>query len=640
MSVPELVRAAQRGDRAAVEQLVAEHLTLVYNVVGRALNGHADVDDVVQETFIQVMRDLHSLRDPQRFRAWLLAIAHRQVRVHLRARRRLAGRQRDSAADLPDPGSDFAARTVTEFMLTGQRRELVEAARWLDDDDRMLLALWWQETAGEITRAELAAALHVSTGHAAVRVKRMRDQLDAIRVVLRALQAGTCPELARTIASWPGRPDALWRKRLIRHTRGCPRCEPHRQGLIAPEHLLFGLAPVPIALAGVVHGLGMPPAKTAAALVPGKLTAAAVAALVAAGGAFSYAVTRDPETRPSPPSTTIVAAPDGTSAGDGTLDRPYTVARAVEVVRPGQTIALRGGTYRLTDPIVITTSGSARNRITLAGYQAERPVLDASALPDDKWAVTHEADFWTVRDLAVTGSLSHAYVCVSCAGTVFQRLALHGNVRGALTLRDPGTVANQVLDCDFFDNRGTGLGIKFGSGAGNLVRGNRAFRNGDNGFDFGDFASPVTLDTNWSFDNAINGFALGGGDPAPRAAHVLRNNAAWANAGHGFSDDENAAPIRLIGNTAWRNRVAGFSLPSGVAHLRGNVAAGNRTPVILTSRADAAGNTWHRGAIAPATVFRSTDPASAEGPRRPDGSLPVTSFLVSRSGSGATMRTP
>ncbi|MEV6304497.1 sigma-70 family RNA polymerase sigma factor [Actinoplanes sp. NPDC051861] len=632
MSVTELVLAAQRGDRAATERLAAEHLALVYNVVGRALNGHADVDDVVQETFVHMVRGLPALRDPERFRAWLLAIAQRQVRLHLRARRRFLGHRRDLDADVPDPAGDFASRTVAEFLLTGQRREVAEAARWLDDGDRLLLALWWQEASGQITRAQLAGALGVSGKHAAVRVKRMRDQLEAARVVVRALHAGTCPELASAVATWDGRADSRWRKRLARHTRGCARCSAYRSGLISPEQLLLGLVPVPIALAGLVHGIG---ATSSASLLPVKLIAATMATLLIAGGAFGYA-TSTPAGTPQPsPTSTVVAAPDGTSAGDGTLARPFTLARAVGVVRPGQTIALRGGTYRLTDPIVITTSGDARNRITLTGFRDERPVLDASALPDDKWAVTHEADFWTVRGLAVTGSLSHAYVCISCTGTVFDRLALYGNVRGGLTLRDPGTVGNQVLDSDFFANRGTGLTVKFGTGAGNVVRGNRAFGNGDNGFDLGDFASPVTVDSNWSFGNGVCGFALGGGDPAPRAAHVVRNNAAWENELHGFSDDENTAAIRLTGNTAWRNRGAGFSMPSGSAHLRGNVAAGDRTPADLAGEADAAGNAWHRGEAA---IFRSTDPAGAEGPRRPDGSLPQTSFLVSRSGLGATMR--
>jgi hypothetical protein len=52
----DLVRAAQAGERRALDELVAGEFARVYNVVGRALNGHADVDDVVQETLVRVSR--------------------------------------------------------------------------------------------------------------------------------------------------------------------------------------------------------------------------------------------------------------------------------------------------------------------------------------------------------------------------------------------------------------------------------------------------------------------------------------------------------------------------------------------------------------------------------------------------------
>src|ERR1700743_424568 len=75
----ETVIAARRGDRKALDALVAGDLPLLYNIVGRAMNGHADVDDVVQETLVRVMRGLPDLRDPTAFRSWLVAIAIRQV---------------------------------------------------------------------------------------------------------------------------------------------------------------------------------------------------------------------------------------------------------------------------------------------------------------------------------------------------------------------------------------------------------------------------------------------------------------------------------------------------------------------------------------------------------------------------------
>src|ERR1700722_13237237 len=159
------VVAAQRGDRSALNELAAAYLPLVYNIVGRAMNGHPDVDDVVQETMLRAVRGVAELRDPAAFRSWRVAIAIRQVRDSYRDR--LA---QPPAVESEVPSPDFADQTITRLGLTGQRLETAAATRWLDDEDRPVLALWWQEAAGEISRAELAVALGISPAHAAVRV--------------------------------------------------------------------------------------------------------------------------------------------------------------------------------------------------------------------------------------------------------------------------------------------------------------------------------------------------------------------------------------------------------------------------------------------------------------------------------------
>lgn len=706
LDVTALVRAAQAGSRDALDELVAAHLPVIYNVISRALNGHADVDDLVQETMVRVIGGLPGLRDPDRFRSWAVTIAYRQLHLYLRNRRKAMVRVEEAPPDVPDPGGDFAEQTVTALVLSGQRRELAEAVRWLEDADRRLLALWWQEAAGELTRAELAEALDVKPKHAAVRVRRLRERLDAARGVVRALRARPrCADLSGMLQGWNGVADALWRKRLIRHTRDCPQCSVHRHGLATLEDLVLGATALPVPVA-VMEGLRIAveaaaPATQAAPslltqlyhVVQNKLAVTAAATAVASGG-FAYAVYHEPApppggataiasptaaTRtlvpvppalaPSPTATAAAApvtgvakadvyvAPDGSDRNDGSLRRPYaTIGKAVSVVRPGQTIALRGGTYRPTEPIAIDTSGDPAHRITLSSYRDERPVIDASRVPAESWTFTHRGGHWTVQGLEIMNSRSHAYVCVSCRGNVFRRLSIHDNVRSGLTLRDPGTVDNQVLDSDFYRNydpadqgrSGVGLAIKFGSGAGNVVRGCRAFDNADSGFDLGRFAGAVRLEYNWAYGNGVNrwnapawqsnadGFHLGGEAAAP---HVLRHNAAWANVGNGFSDGGNSGRLELSNNTAFRNGEAGFHLPTAATTVRSNAAVDNARPADLHGDAGSSRNTWDGGDWT-AAVFESTDPTGAQGSRRPDGRLPATDYLTTGRGVGASMREP
>ncbi|MFI2760550.1 sigma-70 family RNA polymerase sigma factor [Streptomyces echinatus] len=282
-----LVNAARAGDPAAQDALVSAYLPLVYNIVGRALNGSVDVDDVVQETMLRALGSLGDLRTPESFRSWLVAIAMNRVRAHWQDRQ-VAPDAVDEAADVADPGADFVDLTIVRLQLSGQRQETARATRWLEPEDREVLSLWWLECAGELTRAEVATALGVSPQHTAVRVQRMKARLEAARVVVRALDTRPpCEELRGVLAAWDGLPSALWRKRIARHARDCVRCGGLWSGLLPAEGLLAGLALVGVSSALLATTRSAVTGTTAAGSavpLPADMETAHLAADMGAGG--------------------------------------------------------------------------------------------------------------------------------------------------------------------------------------------------------------------------------------------------------------------------------------------------------------------------------------------------------------------
>ena len=334
-----VVAAAQAGDEQALDELVARHLPLVYNLVGRALNGHPDVDDVVQETMLRVVHGIDALRDPTRFRSWLVTIALRQINDRWRARQSgpMSLNALGPGREVPDPNADFVELTITRLGLSGERREVAEATAWLDLEDRRVLSLWWLEAAGELTRAELTAALGLSAAHAAVRVQRVKNQLTTARGVVRALsRKPRCPELAEILERWDGGPSALWRKRISRHSRDCTNCGTRSARMTPAEALLAGIgmipppsavaAHIPMSLGASSAGIVIHPHATAAAVHPGRLArilklaaakpgaAIAATALTATGAAVAYMVYPAPQphsivSTPTPQASTTTTTP-------------------------------------------------------------------------------------------------------------------------------------------------------------------------------------------------------------------------------------------------------------------------------------------------------------------------------------------
>jgi RNA polymerase sigma-70 factor (ECF subfamily) len=74
-----LVAAAREGDRNAFGQLYERFAPMVHGLL-LARVPRADVDDLVQDAFLQAMRRLGSLRDPAAFGPWLAAIARNRAR--------------------------------------------------------------------------------------------------------------------------------------------------------------------------------------------------------------------------------------------------------------------------------------------------------------------------------------------------------------------------------------------------------------------------------------------------------------------------------------------------------------------------------------------------------------------------------
>ncbi|GIF25387.1 hypothetical protein BJ973_003664 [Actinoplanes tereljensis] len=359
---------------------------------------------------------------------------------------------------------------------------------------------------------------------------------------------------------------------------------------------------------------------------------------------------------------TYYVAPGGSDGNAGTLAAPFaTIQKAVGVVAAGDTIALRGGTYKLSSTVTLAKSGTSGAPITLTAYQSERPVIDAedlaytpgavgSTIPAAQRGALHmEASYWRVVGLEIVHGPYGVY-CNACNNNTFERLVTHDNYETGFQLQG-ASAGNLILNLDSYNNRdprkngesADGLGIKEGGGSGNVVRGARLWNNIDDGFDAWAFTSPVTIQGSISYGNGYNrwsipnfsgdgnGFKLGGSSgTGPAAGHVVSNSMSFSNAAHGFTDNGNTGAILISRSTAYQNAKTGFDVDGGsTSKLTANLASGNKTAVALGS-STASGNSWNIGGT---WTLVSTDPGVITGARNADGSIPSSSFLVPANGA-------
>ena len=82
-----LIRAAQRGDQDAFEQLVRAYDHAVLRLAMHLLRSPEDARDVYQEAFLRVYRNLGSFRLDSSFQTWLYRIVTNLCLDHLRRRK-------------------------------------------------------------------------------------------------------------------------------------------------------------------------------------------------------------------------------------------------------------------------------------------------------------------------------------------------------------------------------------------------------------------------------------------------------------------------------------------------------------------------------------------------------------------------
>jgi RNA polymerase sigma-70 factor (ECF subfamily) len=142
------VRRAQAGDRAALEGLVVRHQAAVARLLWRFVRTRADLDDLVQDTFVRMTRGLSSWEADSPFAHWLLRIAANTGRDYCRrqaVRRRWMAEPRATSGeagdvatlDAVDPAGDPAARAAAN--------EVKDFLSQLPADDRALLTLQYLE---------------------------------------------------------------------------------------------------------------------------------------------------------------------------------------------------------------------------------------------------------------------------------------------------------------------------------------------------------------------------------------------------------------------------------------------------------------------------------------------------------------
>lgn len=176
VSESELLNFAQSGDERAFRELFRRHGEFVARIVVRVMGPSSELEDIVQDVFVQVFRSIRSFRGDSKFTTWLYRVTSNVTRMHLRKKR-----SRLQFVEAPD--ADFQERKPDELQKPGENlahRQQLEAlyrlVHRLSDKKRDVLLM---HDFGGLAAKEIALELEIPVMTVRTRLFYARKELMA-----------------------------------------------------------------------------------------------------------------------------------------------------------------------------------------------------------------------------------------------------------------------------------------------------------------------------------------------------------------------------------------------------------------------------------------------------------------------------
>ena len=169
---PQLVAAANAGDRSALDALLRRHADRLHAVCRRVLGNDADAADALQEAMIAIVRGLPRFDGRSAFSTWSYRVATNVCLDELRRRRRRPEPVDDQA--LEADGRDLADDPAAFVEAAGARADIDAALATLPPEFRVAVVL--RDLVG-LDYAEIAEVLGAPPGTVKSRIARGRAAL-------------------------------------------------------------------------------------------------------------------------------------------------------------------------------------------------------------------------------------------------------------------------------------------------------------------------------------------------------------------------------------------------------------------------------------------------------------------------------
>lgn len=162
----ELIEKAKKGDRDAFTKLIMDVENDLYKIAKTRITNEADIEDAIQETMIESYKSIKKLREPKKFKKWLITILINKCNRIYRKKSR-----KDISIDEYD---------LDKFLITYTPREMendlnfYSLLKQLKYEERIVIILYYME---QYSVKDIKEILHMNENTIRTNLYRARQKI-------------------------------------------------------------------------------------------------------------------------------------------------------------------------------------------------------------------------------------------------------------------------------------------------------------------------------------------------------------------------------------------------------------------------------------------------------------------------------
>lgn len=166
----DVVQAVLAGQKEKFTQIVDEHKSLVYSILLRMTDDHEEANDLAQEVFVKVYRQLKQFKAKSKLSTWIYKITYFHGLSYMRKQQRWVGEEYYTHAESDDD-------IENDIALDEMKGHVAECINRLKPLERTAITLFYLD---ELSVKDVAEIMNISESYVKVTVYRAKKNLKGL----------------------------------------------------------------------------------------------------------------------------------------------------------------------------------------------------------------------------------------------------------------------------------------------------------------------------------------------------------------------------------------------------------------------------------------------------------------------------